>query len=76
MRTARCAPDVSLTASPCVPPPPFPSLRVQFAIEAAVRSGANPAVTRGATWVGADNAFWATQVNRRCGWFGGVFYRC
>jgi hypothetical protein len=49
---------------------------VQFAIEAAVRSGANPAVTRGATWVGADNAFWATQVNRRCGWFGGVFYRC
>lgn len=51
-------------------------VNTQLAIEDAVNSGANPYVTESAARYGNYQAYKATQVNRRCGWWGGVWYPC
>lgn len=51
-------------------------VNTQLAIEAAVDSGADPYVTEAATNYGADQAYWASQVNKHCGWYKGKYYRC
>lgn len=51
-------------------------INTQYAIEAAVDSGADPYVTEAATNYGADQAYWASQATRWCGWHNGRWYRC
>jgi len=42
-------------------------VNTQYAINAAVESGAAPAVTQAATGYGADQAYLATQATKHCG---------
>jgi hypothetical protein len=59
-----------------LPLPACALCNLQYAINDAVNSAANPYVTESAARYGNQQAYLASQANRRCGWRNGYWYPC